>query len=133
MKYYLFKSKDSLGQEYYILNNQYIGYIGFDHDYDRARKENEAGLKYNQTEYILVAQTNWIEDIHPVERYLHLQFCSSVRFNEVGKEKLIQDVPQFYRHPDQTVYIIYYPNPNSTECWLREKDWRAKKEFKEIK
>jgi len=98
-----------------------------------VRKEYSAGLKYNQTEYILVAQTNYIEEIHANERYLHSQFCASTRFNEEKKEKLIKDIPQFYRHPDQTVYIIYYPNQNSTECWLREKGWRAKKEFKEIK
>lgn len=133
MKYYLFKVKDSLNQEYYILNNQYIGYIGFDSDNVRARIENEAGLKYNQTEYVLIAQTNYIEEIHPNEKQLHLLNCGSVRFNEEEKEKLIRDFPQFYRHPDQTVYLIYYPSSNSSECWLREKGWLAKKEFKEIR
>jgi hypothetical protein len=133
MKYYLFKVNDSLGQEYYVLNNQYIGYIGCDFNHVRSIIEHVKGLKYNETEYVLIAQTNYIEEIHPIENYLHKLNCESTRFTKEEADELIKKIPQFYRNPDNTIYLEYLPNKNSSECWLREKGWAKKKKFKEIK
>jgi hypothetical protein len=133
VKYYLFKVNDSLGQEYYVLNNQFIGYIGFDSNDSRRKEEHDKKIVYNNTEYVLIAQTNYIEKIHPVENYLHKLNCESTRFTKDEAEDLIKRVCQFYRNPDATIYLEYFPDKNSSECWLREKNWRAKKDFKEIK
>ena len=133
MKYYLFKVKDSTGNEYYVLNNQYISYVGFDSQRVRSILEWNAGINPDDNEYSVLAETNYIEEIHPVERYLHQLNCDSTRFTKEEAEKLIKDVCQFYRSIDKTVYKIYYPDKNCSKCWLRENNWEGKKQFKEIK
>jgi hypothetical protein len=134
MKYYLFKVKDCLNQEYYVLNNQFIGYIGFDsHDVRFIIEFNQPEFDHKKNEYVLIAETNYIEDGLPNDLYLHRLNCESKRFTKEEADELYKSVSQFYPSGSDAIYCIYYPSPNSSVCWLREKNWEKKKKFKEIK
>ena len=133
MLYYIFKVQDNLGQDYYILNNIYIGYVGFDSQYIRSLLEHRrfSGKKgegfvssgYGETrrlkqKYQLIAQA-FFEDYTKAERKLHKWNCASERFAQKEIDFLIK-ICKFKRSRDKTWYKVYYPNKNSSESILRE-------------
>lgn len=114
MRYYIFKVTDSTNDTYYILNNQYIGYIGFDSEIVRSTLEWGAKVKRNYQLYATSAETN--------DQSLHDLNCDSHRFNELEIKDLIKLHNIFALSSDPTVYKIYHPNKNSSECYLKEID-----------
>lgn len=135
MKYYIFRVQDNLGQEYYILNNMYIGYVGFDSDHMRSRAEYH-GFKTDdffkkiedekivtmsygskskcKRKYQLFAVGDVVND-----EDLHKWNCDSKRFSLEEAEKIAQDF-RLTLSKNTTWYEVYYPNKNSSECYLRE-------------
>ena len=116
MKYYIFKVLPSVGDPYYILNNQYIGYVGFDSDRVRSVLEHEAGIK---NKYQRWAESSYIKDNSPSDNVLHTLNCSSFRFDEEGAKGLVKTYKEFKRSRDKTIYTIHYPNRNSSESYLK--------------
>jgi len=115
MKYYIFRVKDSTGDEYYVLNNQYIGYIGFDSHTLRSILEYRAK---NYKKYVLYAESKMISG--KVDEKLHKLNCSSTRFTAEEINSLIKETGVFQLSKDKTTYSIYYPDKNSSLCYLKE-------------
>ncbi len=105
-----------MGDSYYILNNQYIGYVGFDSDRVRSLLEHSAGIK---NKYQRWAESPHIEDNSTDDASLHLLNCASTRFNDKEVKDLIVRFKQFKRSRDKTLYTIHYPNRNSSVCYLK--------------
>jgi hypothetical protein len=136
MKYYIFRVKDSLGQEYYIFNNMYIGYVGFDSNHLRSRVEhngltekelmqrieNEEILTFDcrdrcKRQYQLFAE-GYVYD-HEIEKEFHRMNCKSKRFS-LYKAKKYAKIGNLKISKDKKWYEVYYPNKNSSESYLRE-------------
>lgn len=112
--YYIFEVNDSLGQKYYILNNQYIGYVGFD------SQEFLAFLEYNakvKKKYKLFAKS-----LHTSNKELHELNCNSTRFSLEEINNLMDKYPIFSLSNDNTEYQVYFPNKNSSKSYLKEID-----------
>lgn len=124
MKYYIFRVKDNLDQEYYVLNNQYIGYLGCDHKSVRSIIEWGAGENTKEKkliqQYQLYAESGCIADGSEHDAALHKLNCDSTRFTKREAQNLIHHYPEFIKSKDKAWYKIYYPNKNSTVCHLRE-------------
>ena len=121
MHYYLFKVKDNIGQEYYVINNQYIGYLGFDSNKIRRILEWSKSGENLKHQYQLVAQTGWLNNGSEKDRECHKFFCNSTRFNDKEIAKFIKNNPDFEMvNDDYTWYEEYYPDNNSSEFYLRE-------------
>lgn len=114
MRYYIFKVIDSTNDTYYVLNNQYIGYIGFDSEIVRSTLEWGAKVKRNYQLYATSLETN--------DQNLHKLNCDSHRFNEAEIVKLVDDTKIFKLSTDKTLYKVYFPSRNSSECYLKEID-----------
>jgi hypothetical protein len=121
MKYYIFRVENSIGEIYYLLNNQFIGYIGFDSNRERAEIEYKTGVKNT---YVLVGTANF-NDIK--DRKYHKLNCDSHRFTNEEYQKIKND---FTLCSDPTIYEIYYPSPNSSVHYLREKGGKSTKFIK---
>jgi hypothetical protein len=117
MKYYIFRVKDDLGQDYYILNNQYIGYLGIDTNVVRSIMEQAPERKYQ-----LYAQSDCVEDNGLVDRELHKLNCASTRFTAKEVKALIKEMGVFKAYKGKEWYREYFPSRNSSKCWLREVD-----------
>jgi hypothetical protein len=46
--------------------------------------------------------------------------CASTRFTKEQADQLFVEVPGFWLSRDKAWYKIYYPNKNSSECYLRQ-------------
>jgi hypothetical protein len=116
MKYYVFKVKDSLNGEYFVLNNQHIGYVGFDCQFIRSILEYNANIK---RKYQCISVTDFIMDNCETDRILHKYNCESKRFN---KKEIISIIKKykFKKTNDKRWYEIYYPFENSSHSVLRE-------------
>lgn len=115
MKYYIFKVLNSLGQEYFILNNKYIGYMGFDSNRLRSILEYNNGVtkKYQLYASGIISDD---EDLHKLN-------CESTRFSKEEIEALIKEYNgEFKLSKDKSWYKVYYPNKNSSESYLKEID-----------
>lgn len=139
MKYYIFRVRDSLRQEYYIFNNQYIGYIDFDSQYMRSKAEyhgytedqftealidngNMLTIDYSpknkcKRKYQIFAEGEVLD--HKIERKFHKMNCNSERFTLRAAEKYVKE-GGLTISDDETWYEVYYPSPNSSKCHLRE-------------
>lgn len=117
MKYYLFKVFPSVGKPYFVLNNQYIGYIGFDSNRLRSILESQAKIKYK---YQLYAESPFIPDGTETDKALHHLNCTSTRFDTKTLKVLLELCPVFKKSKSRTLYEVYYPNRNSSACYLRE-------------
>ena len=129
MKYYIFKVFPSKGEHYYILNNQYIGYMGHDSDRIRSLLEFEAKIKCI---YQLYAESPYISDGSEFDQILHQLNCASTRFGSKEIDVLMEKTPVFRKSKDRTFYEIYYPDRNSSRCYLRSIT-QANKGYKTIK
>ena len=137
MKYYLFKVRDSLGQEYYLLNNMYIGYIGFDSDNMRSHAEYH-GCRINdffikaKNERVVVLEYGTKNQCYRTyqlfasghvygeqEQQFHKWNCESKRFTLDEAKEIVKDFELTFSE-DDTLYEVYYLNRNSSECYLRE-------------
>ena len=112
MKYFIFKVTPSVGKSYYVLNNRYIGYVGFDSNHIRSILEYHAGVKET---YQVFAVSKETEDLT-----LHKDNCVSRRFTLTEIKQLILAIPVFTKSRDKTVYAVYYPNPNNSVFYLKE-------------
>ena len=117
MKYYILKVKDTLNQEYYILNNQYIGYVGFDSQEIRSIVEHS---KKAEQKYQLYAESGYIADGSECNQTLHELNCESTRFSHKEVRALMKDHPAFIRSKDRAWYKVYFPNRNSSTSYLQE-------------
>lgn len=111
--YYIFKVTDSLGKEYYILNNRYIGYVGFDSDNFRSLLESRAKITKTYKLFAKLKESS-SEELHKLN-------CDSTRFSF----KEITDLTNKYKDIveyalDSTEYEVYFPNKNSSESYLKE-------------
>lgn len=100
MRYFIFKVHNSLNEKYYVLNNQYIGYIGFDSE-----------------TYQLYATSSETDD-----RELHRLNCEDYRFTLDEIKTLRKRTKIFTLSKDKTWYKVYFPSRNSSECYLKEID-----------
>lgn len=112
MKYYIFKVTDTANNNYYILNNQYIGYINFDSDRIRSLLEWNAKVKQSYCLYATSSETG--------DQDLHKLNCDSYRFNETEIKKLIIKHKIFTLSKDSSVYEVYFPDKGSSKCYLKE-------------
>jgi hypothetical protein len=119
MKYYIFKVIPTLGKPYYVLNNQYIGYIGCDSNYARLEMECSAGITHT---YQLYAQSKYLKDNSPIDHKLHTINCNSTRFSNRQINQLLRTYKVFKKTNDRTIYEEYYPVPRSSSCILRSLD-----------
>lgn len=115
MKYYIFRVKDSLGQDYYILNNQYIGYLGIDCNVIRSITEQNPERKYQ-----LYAQSDYVEDNGLIDRELHKLNCASTRFTAKEVKALVKEIGVFKLYRGKEWYKEYFSSRNSSKCWLKE-------------
>lgn len=116
MKYYIFKvraNKPELVSDHYIVNNMYIGYVGFDSQHIRSILEYNAGIKF---EYSPVA----VGDITVDDSELHRLACDDDRLDEQGVYRLLNKYSDLKLVNDDTWYEVYYPKKNSSESILRE-------------
>ena len=116
MFYYLFKvrtNKPELIPDYYILNNRYIGYIGYDSYYIRSILETNAKIK-NQYQLIAIGNSPDFDEVHDL-------FCKSHRFTEEGVNEFIEKY-KFQRTKCEDWYKEYYPIKNSSETILKSVD-----------
>ena len=118
MRYYIFKVNDCTGQEYYILNNKYIGYLGFDSDRLRSILEYNANVK---RKYQLFATSIEIKDSQ-CEKNLHEFNCNDRRFIKEEAIALVNSIHEFSYCDDDIWYEIYFPNKNSSDSYLKEID-----------
>lgn len=112
MKYYIFKVTDTADNIYYILNNQYIGYIDFDTERIRSLLEWNAKIEKIYQLYAVSSETG-NQDLHKLN-------CDSYRFDKSEIEKLVNKTKIFKLSTDKTMYKVYFPNKNSSECYLKE-------------
>ena len=117
MKYYIFKVEDTLGQTYYILNNQFVGYVGFDANELRSITEHSQDV---ERKYQLFAQSDYLADWSGHDRKLHEMNCDSKRFDENSVTELMLDHPVFSLSRDLTWYEVYFPSKNSSRSYLKE-------------
>lgn len=120
MKYYIFQVKNSIGQIYYIVNNQYLSYVGFDSCRIRSLLEYHAKIK---KKYKLFSVGNVARDYE-----LHKIFCDDKRLTL----KEVTDLTKIYKLKksySKKWYQIVYPKKNSSESTLAE----IKSGFKIIK
>lgn len=112
MKYYIFKVRthDERLPEFYIINNVYIGYVGFDSQHVRSIIE---GGNQKKFEFQHVASGDVAED-----RELHNLFCESKRLNRKSAEELIEKY-KLKPSGDSSWYKVYRPDKNSTKSHLR--------------
>jgi len=107
VRYFIFKVNNSLDEQYYILNNQYIGYIGLDGDSHR-------GIIESYQPYATSSETN--------DRELHRLNCESYRFTLEEIKTLRNRTKIFTLSKDKALYQVYFPNRNSSNCYLKEID-----------
>ena len=112
MKYYIFKVKDSANQNYYIINNMYLGYVGFDSNEIRSILEWNAKIK---RKYKLIASGNVLSG----DSYLHRIFCDSKRFTLQQANDLIKQY-KLEKSYSRKWYQVVNPDPNSSESKLAE-------------
>ncbi len=112
MKYYIFQVKDSGGQNYYVINNVYLGYLGL--DCNRVRSILESGAKI-QRKYKLIASG----DVYLRERALHDLFSSDKRLTLTEANNLISNY-KLKKSYSRRWYQIVFPNRNSSESKLAE-------------
>jgi len=105
VRYFIFKVNNSLDEQYYILNNQYIGYVGFDSDSHR-------GIIESYQPYATSSETN--------DRELHRLNCESYRFTLEEIKTLRNQTKIFTLSKDKAWYQVYFPSRNSSECYLKE-------------
>jgi hypothetical protein len=120
MKYYIFRVTDSIGQTYFVLNNFCLGYVGFDCNRNRALTEYNSNI--TQVKYNLFAQAE-IPQGTGSDKMLHDLFCKSTRFTSEEIESLYKSVPHFAKTTEEQYsinYEIYYPNTQSSHCYLKE-------------
>ena len=117
MKYYVFKVRDSAGEEYYILNNQYIGYVGFDTNFTRSKVEYEKKIT---KKYQLYAESYYFLDNGADDQILHSLNCSSQRFNKKEIDQLLTDYYPFIKSRSRIWYRVYFPDRNSSVSYLRQ-------------
>jgi hypothetical protein len=114
MKYYILKvttSKPDVVPDYYVVNNQYMGYVGFDSQFLRSLLENNAKIKNT---YQVFASGEAEE-----KGSLHEAFCHDARFSKKEAEKLVKEY-SLKKCLDKTRYQVYCPNRNSSKSVLRE-------------
>jgi hypothetical protein len=111
MKYYIFQVKDSVGKNYYVINNRWLGYLGFDGNYFRATMET----------YIKPLRTYKLFASGAVkgDQELHQRFCDSERFN-LKEAKSIARRFKLKLSRSKKWYEIVFPNPKSSESRLKE-------------
>lgn len=112
MKYYIFKITNNKGNVYYKLNNEYIGYIDFDSNYDRLKFEYLDEIK--DISYELFAEGEVLDD-----RILHRRNCDSERFDLKEAEQIVKDF-NLKKSKDKRIYETYQPNINSSYTYLKE-------------
>lgn len=113
IKYYIFKVKDAIGQIYYIVQNRYIGYIGFDSQHTRSIIEYSVKSKTKaKDKYFLIA----VSDKESSD--LHKYFCENQRFTELEIKEIINKY-FFTTINDPNPYLVYYPEKNCSKSWLR--------------
>jgi len=126
MFYYIFKVKTSrpdLVPDHYIVNNRYIGYVGFDSYHIRSILEYNKNIKY---QYQVFSSGEVAEDSE-----LHKLFSSSVRFDENEATRLT-DQYNLKKSKDKIWYEVYYPNKNSSKSHLREVGAKHMRTIKDI-
>ena len=121
MLYYIFKvrtNKPDIIPDYYILNNRYIGYVGFDsggpQNSLRPKLEYHAKIK-NTYQLFAMGEVKNDEKLHKI-------FFESERMNFEKISKLIKKY-DFIEHEDDTWYKEYYPNKNSSQSILKAVDY----------
>lgn len=120
MFYYLFKvktNKPHIIPEYYILNNRYIGYIGFDSGGPmnslRPKLEYLAKIK---NEYKLIAKGEVSNDVE-----LHKLNCESERL-DLDRSNGIINRYKLSLYDDGRWYKEYYPFKGSSKTFLKSTD-----------
>jgi len=108
--YYIFKVNDSLGQEYYVLNNQYIGYVGYYGDHVINIIEGKKKLKYQL----------YAKSVVTSSKRLHELNCEHKRLTKKFVDDLINEYDVFRFVDDSTWYKEYFPDKNSSESYLKE-------------
>ena len=116
MKYHIFKVKPSIGREYYLVNNQYVGYVGCDSSSKntiRSIIENAANIT-RIYQHFAFSETDVRND-----NELHRTFCDGIRLTERQAMKLAIKF-KFKLANDPAWYEVYFPDKNSSESHLRE-------------
>jgi hypothetical protein len=109
MIYYIFEVTDSTGDTYFVINNRYIGYVGFDTDFLRGMLEHNANVKRKYKKIAIISEDS--EELHDL-------FCASKRFTSLEISRLLER----YKHhtfEDDIQYEVFYPNRNSSESYLK--------------
>lgn len=122
MKYYIFKVTDSIKREYFIVNNVYIGYVGFDSNWLRCILEYNGKVRVEPVKYNLYAQGE-VPNGSPNERLLHKLFSGSERLAIEEVKTLCKTIPQLKKTTKKEYsvdYEIYYPQKNCSISYLRE-------------
>lgn len=126
--YYIFKvrtNKPDIIKDYYILNNRYISYVGFDCQHIRSIIEHNAGLKYKFQLYATLEIPGDYPD-------LHRMFCESLRFDRHTAKRLAEQYSMI-RHKSLTWYENHFPNKGDSRSYLRESPLSKDRTLKTIK
>lgn len=111
--YYIFRVTDNLGSEYYVLNNEYIGYIGWAAG-DRVTLIIENSQKIKR-KYQLFAKSSEVNS-----QSLHELNCENRRLTLKEANQIVTDYRAFNYVYDDTYYKVYHPDKNSTDHYLKE-------------
>lgn len=117
MLYYIFKvrtNKPNLVPDYYILNNQYIGYIGTLDPINRVESILERNAGVNERQYQPFAKGLVAKD-----EELHELNCASKRLTLEEANALAKKY-KLTKSRDKTWYEVYFPDKHSSDSYLRE-------------
>ena len=109
MIYYIFEVTDSTGATYFIVNNKYIDYVGFDSDVLRSLLEHNAKVKRKYKKLAIISEDS--EELHEL-------FYKSVRLTASETIKLLNKY-KYDGFDDDAEYEVFYPNRNSSESYLK--------------
>jgi hypothetical protein len=115
MKFYIFKVKPSVGRQYYVVNNCYLGYLGFDSDPVRSILEYNAKVTLI---YQLYASGTIKTGLAAYDLF-HNLFCTNARLS-IQEARRLQYNHNLTLSKNKKWYKIVFPNPNSSEQELRE-------------
>lgn len=113
MKYYIFRVKDSVGQEYYVVNNTYLGYLMFDSNRIRSI------LEYNHSPKITRKYQSFAIGVVKNDSELHKLFCDNERLTKKEATEIAERF-KLKLSKNKKWYEIVYPNKNSSATELRE-------------